>query len=78
MAIYEQIRDENLSLKKRSTELENIVIEKENQIRELEKKYTNIKLANALISDENQKSDAKNKVNKIVREIDKCIALLNR
>ncbi len=41
------------------------------------KKYDNLKLARSMSGDEGN-IDARLKINKIVREIDKCIALLNR
>ncbi|MCF8391856.1 MAG: hypothetical protein K9H12_14250 [Bacteroidales bacterium] len=44
----------------------------------LEQKYNNLKLAKVMVSETEESHDAKIKVNKIVREIDKCIALLNR
>jgi hypothetical protein len=50
----------------------------EARISELEQKYSNLKIAKALITESGDMHDARIKVNKIVREIDKCIALLNR
>lgn len=50
----------------------------EARISELEQKYSNLKIAKALIAESGDVHDAKVKVNRIVREIDKCIALLNR
>ncbi len=44
---------------------------------ELERRYENLKLAKAILSTGGSSHDAKIKVNRIVREIDKCIALLN-
>ncbi len=44
---------------------------------ELERKYENLKLAKAIIGAGENSHEAKIKVNRIVREIDKCIALLN-
>ena len=48
------------------------------EYKELEQKYNNLKLAKVLTSETEESHDAKIKVNRIVREIDKCIALLNR
>lgn len=44
---------------------------------QIEKKYENLKLAKA-INNEIGDSEAKVKLNKIIREIDNCIALLNK
>jgi predicted translin family RNA/ssDNA-binding protein len=53
--------------------------QQEKLIEELEHKYNNLKLAKALTEGGDEGvHDAKIKVNSIVREIDKCIALLNR
>ena len=48
----------------------------ENQV--LVQKYENLKLAKMLIASEEENKDAKSRIQKIVREIDKCIALLNK
>ncbi|MGC9342841.1 MAG: hypothetical protein ACP5E3_09080 [Bacteroidales bacterium] len=45
---------------------------------ELEHKYNNLKLAKVMAGNDDEEHDARIKVNRIVREIDKCIALLNR
>jgi hypothetical protein len=41
-------------------------------------KYENLKLAKMLVASEEENKDAKSRIQKIVREIDKCIALLNK
>ncbi len=53
----------------------NIYKEKHQQI---ERKYENLKLAKTMNSSDNGDSNAKIKLNKIIREIDNCIALLNK
>ena len=45
---------------------------------ELTLKYNNLRLAKQLDASLDNTHDAKLKVNRIVREIDKCIALLNK
>ena len=52
--------------------------QKSSEYKELEHRYNNLKLAKVLTSETEEGHDAKIKVNRIVREIDKCIALLNR
>jgi len=44
----------------------------------LEQKYNNLKLAKMLVVSDEDNKDAKNRIQKLVREIDKCIALLNK
>ncbi len=46
--------------------------------RELEVKYDNLKLSGSILAETENPGEAKKRVNQIVREIDKCIALLNR
>ncbi|MBQ2351371.1 MAG: hypothetical protein II575_01775 [Bacteroidales bacterium] len=67
---------------KLTKEIENLNIElniKKEKLIEIEKKYNDLKLAQAFsspISDGNK--EAKQKVNKIIREIDNCITLLKK
>jgi len=52
--------------------------EKEQLLGEIEGKYNQQQLAKAVLASSGDNHDAKIKVNRIVREIDQCIALLNR
>ncbi len=61
-------------VKKLSDEL-NIYKEK---YQDIERKYDNLRMAKALGTGNNEDNDAKLKLNKIIREIDNCIALLNK
>ena len=45
---------------------------------ELEKRNEKLKLVKAIMGDREDDQTARMKVNRLVREIDKCIALLNR
>ena len=45
---------------------------------ELVQKLEKLKLANLILSGSVENRESKNRINKIIREIDKCIALLNR
>lgn len=72
-------------LKQTNTNLEQEILElkKENQIKEFEnselrQKYETLKIAKTLTSSSKDSHDAKIKINRIVREIDKCIGLLNK
>jgi hypothetical protein len=65
-------------LKILNQELQRKLNMQEARISELEQKYSNLKLAKTIIAESGDAHDAKIKVNRIVREIDKCIALLNR
>ena len=48
------------------------------QNEELVKNYENLKFAKSLIGADGDTRNAKTKINKIVREIDQCIAMLNK
>lgn len=77
--MYEQVNDENIRLKK---EIETISIdlnERDTKIREFEERYNALAVAKTLVTeDDGDKALAKERINRIVREIDQCIALLNR
>jgi hypothetical protein len=47
-------------------------------MKELEKKYERIKLSGAILGDGENTVEAKRRINELMREIDKCIALLDR
>ncbi|MDR2009587.1 MAG: hypothetical protein LBQ22_03805 [Bacteroidales bacterium] len=76
--LYEEEKGKNLKI---SQEL-NTVTEKLNiykdKYQELEQKYNNLKLARLFTGTETEEKDARFKLNKIIREIDNCIALLNK
>ena len=76
--LYQKEKTENEQLRKKSIELEEKLKLDENRLNDLEEKYNKLKISKALIASSNDVHDAKLKVNRMVREIDKCIALLNR
>ena len=67
----EQLKNENEVLK-------NKLQEREINLKELENKYERSKLSGALMGENENALEAKRKINELVREIDKCVALLNR
>jgi septal ring factor EnvC (AmiA/AmiB activator) len=52
--------------------------EQEKEIQELKQVNNTLKLSKAFTAENGESQEAKLQINKIVREIDKCIALLNR
>jgi hypothetical protein len=52
--------------------------DREVKLKELEIKYDRIKLTGALLGEGGNALEAKKKITELVREIDKCVALLNR
>ena len=78
IGLYEKHRLENEQLNKQRSDLQEQVRFEQNRVKVLEEKYNKLKISKALIASSEDMHDAKLKVNRMVREIDKCIALLNR
>lgn len=81
----DKLIDLHMKVKSENRSLKQVVLEKEECIRNLrlqneeaEKKYELLKMAGSIIGVDNDAHEAKIKINKIVREIDQCIAMLNR
>ncbi len=70
--------DENSQLKKKNEDLLLMVQQKQSVIDELEQKNQQLSLVKSIMADSEDSQDARIRINKIVREIDKCIALLNK
>ena len=70
--------DENIRLKKQYEDLKLSVQQKQVLIEELEQKNQKLALVKGIMADGEGTQDARVQINRIVREIDKCIALLNR
>ena len=76
--LYQKERTDNEQLKKKGIELEERLKLDDNRLIDLDERYNKLKISKALIASSEDVHDAKLKVNRMVREIDKCIALLNR
>jgi len=74
---YEETERDLVSLRSEKEELEKELHEKEEELIELEEKYNKLQLSGAIKGDEESTRLARKRINKLVREIDKCIALLN-
>ena len=70
--------DENSRLKQQNDDLHQMVQKKQSLIDELEQKNQQLSLVKSIMADSEDVHDARIRINRIVREIDKCIALLNR
>jgi chromosome segregation ATPase len=78
IALYEKAKAENKRILDERDQIRAQIDIQNAQINELEQKYNTLKTAKLLLAGSENGNDAKIKVKKIVREIDKCIALLNR
>ncbi len=78
IARQEALKQERSQLLEKIGTLEESInqLQKENSL--LEQKYEDLKLAKMMLVSEDDSKDAKNRIQKLVREIDKCIALLNK
>ena len=75
--LHDELKRENAELKKL---LENEKLKNEKvqaQYDELEVRYTNLKTATAISLNGSDVKETKLRLSKLVREVDKCIALLN-
>ena len=72
------LKDENRNLKSRNEALEKLLQSRDEERKELEKKYDRLKLSGALLGEGENAVEAKRRINELMREIDKCIALLDR
>jgi predicted nuclease with TOPRIM domain len=77
ISLYETTNSEKDAVIKEKTELQAIINEKNNKIKELEKRIETLQLANAFKAGSLDQREAKQKVERIVREIERCIAMLN-
>ena len=75
---YNDLKTEFDGLKNGNEALKNQLHEREAVIKELEIKYERIKLSGALLGNGETAAEARKKITELVREIDRCVALLNR
>jgi len=76
--VAEGLRINNKQLKQQVDELSELLLVKNQEMEVLESKFQSLKLAKTLTSSAEDVKNVKLQVNRMVREIDKCIALLNR
>ncbi|KPK84964.1 MAG: hypothetical protein AMS27_08635 [Bacteroides sp. SM23_62_1] len=76
--LYEKEKDKNVTLIRENHELREKVKTTEQSLKDFKTKYDKLKIAKTLVASSNDLHDARLRVNKMVREIDRCIALLNR
>ncbi|MEA3446482.1 MAG: hypothetical protein U9R19_17340 [Bacteroidota bacterium] len=76
-SVQKKVLIENMLLVKDNERLIERVKEKDNELKGLKHKYNLLKLAKNFEASEQEKGDAAKQINNIVREVNKCIALLN-
>jgi len=75
---YNNLRTECIDLKNGNAALESRLQDRDARIKELETKYERVKLSGALLGEGENALEAKKRITELVREIDRCVALLNR
>jgi len=75
---YSNLRSEVTNLKNGNEVLKATLQDREEKMKELEIKYERVKLSGALLGEGENALESKKKITELVREIDRCVALLNR
>ena len=75
--LHEELRRENHDLKEQIEAKEKQIAKVTETCKSLQKDYTNLKIAKIISAEDSDMKKTKLRLSNIVREIDKCIALLN-
>lgn len=75
--LHEELRRENHDLKQQLEAKEQQIAKITETCKSLQKDYTNLKIAKIISAEDSDMKKTKLRLSNIVREIDKCIALLN-
>ena len=78
IAKYKQIREEKLILQQENEGFVSVLKSKENEISELQEKIKLMNISKSVDASNQEVKETRLKINEYVREIDKCIALLNK
>lgn len=77
MSLFDEQEQEIKTLKKQLSEKEMEIERLETSRKDLEARYTNLKMARTISLYDKDIKDTKQRLSNLVREVDKCIALLN-
>ena len=77
MFLYDELKQENADLKHLLMQKEQEILQLEQSKKELEVQFTDLKMARTLSLYDKDIKDTKQRLSGLVREIDRCIALLN-
>jgi predicted nucleic acid-binding Zn-ribbon protein len=75
---YQKLKAEVVELKVEIKGLKINLKDKEDELKDIERKYERLKLTGALMGEGGNARESKERIGELVREIDRCIALLNR
>lgn len=77
MYLCDTFKSENVRLRSELDSIKNLLSAKEEQLVQLSKKYDSLKMARTITAASVDVDSAKEKLSMLVREVDKCINLLN-
>ena len=77
MYLHDELKRENAEMKLLLEEKREEVAGLRSDYNELEVVYANLKIAKTISLTDSEVNDTKQRLSKLVREVDKCIALLN-
>ena len=77
MDAYTRLSAENAALREQLAQQSVELVKVREQYDELTASYTNLKLAKIISVSDSEKGDTQQRLLKLVREVDRCIALLN-
>ena len=77
ISLQHLLKERNIALKNKHKELKQIIENQNTEIEKLKNTNRNLVIAKSVKHTEGN-SDVKNRIDEIVREIDKCIGLLNK
>ncbi len=75
---YNSLKNQVSDLSTENESLKRKIRDRDEEIKEIENRYERVRLKGALLGDGEYAREAKRKITELVREIDRCIALLNR
>ena len=76
--LHKKTKDKNFKIINENKELSEIIEKQKNTVYDLQESNKVIKIANSLSDSDDSTLGVKLKINELVREIDKCIAYLNK
>ncbi len=76
--LHEELKRKNVRLESDVSQLKSTLSEAESKIKKLEDKLKLASISESFNGSEDEMKQARKKINEYVREIDKCIALLNK
>ena len=77
MFLFDELKQENADLKLILAQKDEEIKQMEQSRKELEAHYTDLKMARTISLYDKDIKDTKQRLTSLVREVDKCIALLN-